>query len=169
MEHRRHSYHRKPRPKRSSRVTVPDRVGPHVKLVFSEIFRQGYTYDEVEQGSGVQRTTLKAWRIKNAPGLMTLEAVLGFLGWDFLPIPRARVLPPALVADLAPIAVRHGVSMEESIAAFLGIAARDRGLNTEALPFVPALQPYQPPPAAAAISFSASVAARPANGLSCAA
>lgn len=159
---------RGPRKQRRSRVTIPNRVGPHARLVFSEINRQGFTYDEVEEGSGVLRSTLKAWRVKNRPGLETLEAVFGFLGWDFLPVPRASVLPPALFDDLRPLAERHGASMELAICAFIGIAARERGLHTEALPFVPALRPYQPP-ADPTVTFGASAAGQLGSGLSCAA
>lgn len=41
-----------PRKRRPSTVTIPERVGPHVKLVFAEMRRQGQTYDAVEAGSG---------------------------------------------------------------------------------------------------------------------
>lgn len=144
MEHRRHSYHRKPRPKRPTKITIPLRAGPHVKLVFSEMKRQNVTYDEVEVGSGVLRTTLKAWRHKNKPGIETMEAALNFLGWDFVPIPRAKILPTALVEDLKPLAERHSASLEATIAAFMSIAARERGsVGEDILPFVGELRPYQ--------------------------
>ncbi|GJE51815.1 hypothetical protein GOFOIKOB_4879 [Methylobacterium tardum] len=130
------------RKKRQNKVTVPARVGPHVKLVFSEMFRQRVTYDEIEQGSGVLRSTLKAWRVKNRPGLETLEAVFGFLGFDFVPVPRARVLPPEILAELQPIADRLGTEMPRLIEAVTMIAAgvRER-VPTQAEPapvFIPA-------------------------------
>ena len=103
--------------RRASTLTIPERVGPHVKLVFAEMGRQGHRYDDVEDGSGVLRTTMKAWRSKNYPNLDSREAVFGFLGWRFVPIPADRVLPPEFVAELHPIAVRFGMSMPAAIEA----------------------------------------------------
>ncbi len=65
--------------RRISTLTVPERAGPHVRLVFAEMQRQGLRYDDVEDGSGVLRTTIKAWRSKNYPNLDSIEAVFGFL------------------------------------------------------------------------------------------
>lgn len=116
---------RNPEPKRrrASTVTIPERVCPHVRLVFSEIQRQNHRYDEVETGSGVLRTTLKAWRHKNRPGLESIEAVFGFLGWDFVPIPRECTLPPGVVAELRPIAERLGMTMPVAIEALIALTA----------------------------------------------
>jgi hypothetical protein len=119
---RRQAVHHKPR--RPSHITVPERVSPHVKLVFTEMQRQCRTYDEVEEGSGVLRTTLKAWRHKNKPGLDSIEAVLGFLGWDFLPVPRAKVLPAALVEDVAAVAAKHPTSFDKTVEVLVGLVAR---------------------------------------------
>jgi hypothetical protein len=51
------------------------------------------TYDEMEEKSGVKRPALKAWRHKNYPSLQSLEATLGALGYDFVPVPREIVIP----------------------------------------------------------------------------
>lgn len=99
-----------PKPKRLS-VTIPERAGPHVKLVFAEMQRQGFTYDELAWQSGVLRPTLKAWRLKNAPSLQNIEAALGVLGFDFVPIPREKAIPKEIAAELKPIAERLGLSM----------------------------------------------------------
>jgi hypothetical protein len=72
--------------------------------------RQGVTYDELEFRSGVLRSTFKAWRTNNRPGLDTIEAALGSLGWSALPVPRAETLPAALRKDLEEIVERHGLS-----------------------------------------------------------
>lgn len=112
----------KPKPKRAS-VTIPERAGPHVKLVFAEMARQGFTYDAVEERSGVLRPTIKAWRHRNAPSLTSMEAVLGVLGFDFVPIPRAKVLPPEVVAELQPIAERLGLTMPDTVRALAEIVA----------------------------------------------
>lgn len=113
---------RHPRPNpRPTRITIPDGVSPHVKLVFAEMQRQNITYDRVEDRSGVLRSTLKAWRHKNAPGLTSIEAVLGSLGWDFVPIPRAEVLPDAMRADLAAVAERHGQSLPKTIEGLISV------------------------------------------------
>ena len=101
--------------RRGTRITVPDRVSSHVKLVFSEMQRQRIIYDEVEAGSGVLRPTIKAWRHKNKPSLETIEAVLNYLGWDFLPVPRDEIIPPEVRKRLAPAAEALGLSMPESL------------------------------------------------------
>ncbi len=96
------------------RISIPDNVSPHVKLVFAEMQRQGFTYDEMAWVSGVQRAALKAWRVKNYPSLRAVEAVFGALGYDFCPIPRAEVIPPEIVAELKPIAERLKITLPEA-------------------------------------------------------
>ncbi|MEY9557459.1 hypothetical protein ABIF67_011582 [Bradyrhizobium japonicum] len=102
-------------------VTMPERVGPHVKLVFAEMARLRVTYDETEEGSGVRRASIKAWRRKNKPGLESLEAVLGFLGWDFVAVPRAKVLPEEVRVELQPIADKLGLTMPQTVTALIEI------------------------------------------------
>lgn len=102
-------------------VTMPERVGPHVKLVFAEMARLRITYDECEEGSGVRRATIKAWRRKNRPGLESMEAVFGFLGWDFVAVPRAKALPEEVRAELQPIADKLGLTMPQAITALIEI------------------------------------------------
>lgn len=102
-------------------VSVPERAGPHVKLAFAEMARQGFTYDEMEERSGVLRPTLKAWRYKNAPSLTNIEAVFGVLGFDFVPVPRAAVLPPEVERELRPIAEKLGLDMSRAIQALVEI------------------------------------------------
>lgn len=109
-------------------VTVPARVGPHVRLIFTEMKRQNVTYDEVEAGSGVTRPTVKAWRKKNRPGLDSIEAVLGHLGFEFVPLPTARAIPPEIAAELRPIAQRLDISMPEAVRIAAEIAYRDHHL-----------------------------------------
>lgn len=111
------------RKRRPSTLTIPQRVDPRVQLVFAEMRRQNVTYDDVEEKSGVLRTTVKAWRTKNKPGLESIDAVFGYLGWAFVPIPRERALPPELVAELRPIADRLGLTMPATIEALAAIAA----------------------------------------------
>ncbi|BAM87639.1 hypothetical protein S58_16310 [Bradyrhizobium oligotrophicum S58] len=112
--------HRRDRANRRT-VTMPDRVGPHVKLVFAEMARLRFTYDETEEGSGVRRASIKAWRRKNKPGLESLEAVLGFLGWDFVAVPRAKALPEEVRAELQPIADKLGLTMPQTVTALIEI------------------------------------------------
>lgn len=112
--------HRRDRANRRT-VTMPERVGPHVKLVFAEMARLRFTYDETEEGSGVRRASIKAWRRKNKPGLESLEAVLGFLGWDFVAVPRAKALPEEVRSELQPIADKLGLTMPQTITALIEI------------------------------------------------
>ncbi len=97
------------------RVSIPLHTGPHVRLVFAEIARQAYTYDEIEERSGVLRATMKAWRHRNTPGLANPEAVLGVLGWDLVPIPRDRVVDHDIIAELTPVADRLGSSLGDAL------------------------------------------------------
>ncbi|HEY0329633.1 MAG TPA: hypothetical protein VGC77_11095 [Rhodopseudomonas sp.] len=92
-----------------------------MKLVFSEMARLQVTYDEVEEGSGVRRASVKAWRRKNKPGLESLEAVLGWLGWDFVAVPRAKALPEEVRAELQPIADKLGLTMPQTVLALVEI------------------------------------------------
>ncbi len=96
------------------RISIPDNVSPHVKLVFAEMQRQGFTYDEMAWVSGVQRAALKAWRVKNYPSLNSLEAVFGALGYDFVPVPRADAIPQDVIAELKPIAERLKITLPDA-------------------------------------------------------
>ena len=79
--------------KRPSKITVPANANPLAKLVFAEMQKQGVTYAELEHRSGVLISTFKAWRTDNAPGLATIEAALGALGWALVPVPRMERIP----------------------------------------------------------------------------
>ncbi|APX85589.1 hypothetical protein BV511_13210 [Methylorubrum extorquens] len=148
MEQPSYRRRRKPKPGRISRITVPDGVSPHVKLVFAEMQRQSLTYGQVAERSGVLLPTLKAWRHKNAPGLDSLGAVLDSLGWTFVPVPREEVLPEDMRAGLAEIAERYGMSMPETIQGLISVIT---GIH-DGLPPPAAPAPCDPPanPAAAA-------------------
>jgi hypothetical protein len=78
-------------------------------MIFAEMKRQRITYDELEHRSGVLRSTFKAWRTNNRPGLDTIEAALGSLGWSLLPVPGPRAIPAAVRADLEAVAEKHGL------------------------------------------------------------
>ena len=116
---------RNPKPKahRPSTVTIPANVTPVVRIVFEEMRRQNKIYDVVSEGSGVLRATIKAWRYRNVPTLTSVEAVLGYLGWDFVPVPRAKVLPPGLVEALRPVADRFSLDMPTTVQALVEIVA----------------------------------------------
>lgn len=108
-----------------SKITIPERCHPLAKLVFSEMRRTCVTYDELEWRSGVLRSTFKAWRTHNRPGLESIEAALGALGWQVTVAPDIRILPPALRADLLELASKHGLETlpcVEFIAAFSGFS-----------------------------------------------
>lgn len=94
---------------RKSRITIPERCHPLAKFLFAEMRRQAVTYDELEHRSGVLRTTFKSYRTNNRPGLETMEAALGALGWSLLPVPRRETLPALLRADLEAIATKYAL------------------------------------------------------------
>lgn len=86
--------------KRPSKITVPARANPLAKLVFAEMAKQGVTYAELEWRAGVLVSTFKAWRTDNSPGLTSIEAALGALGWSLVPVPRMDRIPPEIAAGL---------------------------------------------------------------------
>jgi transcriptional regulator with XRE-family HTH domain len=103
---------------------MPERVSPHVKLVFAELARQQRTYDELEAASGVRRPTVKQWRRKNAPSLDSLEAVLNALGWQFIAVPaHVEMLPPSVAAKAAELAALAKIELGKVWSAAVQIAA----------------------------------------------
>jgi len=86
--------------KRPSTITVPQRANPLAKLVFAEMRRQGVTYSELEWRAGVLASTFKAWRGQSAPGLASIEAALGALGWALVPVPKLETFSPEVRASL---------------------------------------------------------------------
>jgi hypothetical protein len=84
--------------------------------------RHNCSYMELEFVTGVLRSTFKAWRTNNRPGLDTIEAALGAFGWSVLPVPKAETLPADLRADLEAVAAKHETALPclEFIAAAVG-------------------------------------------------
>ena len=108
--------------RRPSKITIPEHCHPLAKAVFAEMKRQNVSYDELEHRAGVLRSTFKAWRTNNRPGLDTIEAALGSLGWHVLPVPKPETLPAQLRADLEAVAAKHCAALPclEFIAAAVG-------------------------------------------------
>lgn len=118
---------------RASKITIPEHCDPRARLVFAEMRRQGVTYDELEWKSGVLRSTFKAWRKANAPGIHTVDAALGVLGWHLAPIPKLETIPPELRADLEAVAEKHRLNAlphPEFVSACIG--HRHPGSHTDA-------------------------------------
>ncbi|MBT1516167.1 hypothetical protein KIP88_37535 [Bradyrhizobium sp. SRL28] len=113
-------------------VTMPDHVGPHVKLVFAEMARQRVTYDSLEERSGVRRATTKAWRRKNRPGLESLEAALATLGFGFVPVPALEALPPELAGELTALALKLRMNIPQTWAAMIDIGVEQKLLRLRA-------------------------------------
>lgn len=78
---------------RPSKITVPERANPLAKLVFFEMGRQRVTYSELEHRANVLVSTFKAWRKEKNPGLTSIEAALGSLGWALVPVPCLDRVP----------------------------------------------------------------------------
>ena len=113
---------RKNAPRRTaSKITIPERAHPLAQAVFAEMKRQRVTYDELEWRAGVLRSTFKAWRTNNKPGLDTIEAALGALGWHVLAVPKPETLPQELRADLEAVAAKHATALP--CVAFIAAAA----------------------------------------------
>jgi hypothetical protein len=101
---------------------VPEKANPLAKLVFAEMRRQGVTYAELEHRSNVLISTFKAWRGQSAPGLMSIEAALGALGWTLVPVPRLDNLPPAILDQLQELG-QHFRTDDETFGAVLRAVA----------------------------------------------
>lgn len=105
-------------PKRSknpSRITVPEHAHPVARFIFDQMNKQGITYLELENCSGVITQTVKAWRRENRVGIDTAEACLGVLGFSLLPVPNPERLSPELRADLSALADKHGIDCDLSV------------------------------------------------------
>lgn len=109
-------------PPRVSRITTPEVCHPVVKVVFAEMRRQSITYDELEYRSGVLKSTFKAWRTNNRPGLETVEAALGALGWSFLPVPSLEHVPAKIRVELERLAKEWGDEDKLLLALLSGVA-----------------------------------------------
>jgi hypothetical protein len=102
---------------------MPDRAHPHARLVFEEMRRQGVTYGEIEHRSGILISTIKAWRNQTgAPGMASIEAALGALGWTLVPVPRPDTLPEQVREQLEEFG-QHFRSDEEALGAAIAAAA----------------------------------------------
>lgn len=122
----------KKRRKNPRTVTMPEHVGPHVRLVFAEMARQRMTYDALEERSGVRRATLKAWRKKNRPGLESIEAALATLGFGFVPIPALEAMPPELAGELTALALKLRMNIPQTWCALLDIHCEQKLLRMRA-------------------------------------
>lgn len=105
-----------------SRISEPVRAHPLCKRLYREMAARGVTYDAMEAESGVQKSTFKALRTANSPGVNSLQRLLQVVGHNLLPLPAAETLPPPLLADLGAITARHGLS-EPPIAGLIAVAA----------------------------------------------
>lgn len=113
-------------------VTMPEHVGPHARLVFSEMARQRVTYDALEERSGVRRATLKAWRRKNRPGLESLEAALASLGFGFVPVAALETLPFELAGELTALALKLRMNIPQTWSALIDIGVEQKLIRMRA-------------------------------------
>lgn len=119
-----------PKP-RGSRVTIPRHCHPAARIVFEAMREQRVTYDELEARSGVLRSTAKAWRSKNAPGMTGLEAVLGALHHRLVAVPNVEAMPPELRADLEPLAAKHGADLQHLVGWLVETCALNEALTAD--------------------------------------
>lgn len=89
---------------RESKITIPERCNPYARLVFALMKQQAVTYQELEFRSGVLTCSIKQWRKDNSPGLASIEAALGALGWWFVPTPQEDKIPDHIRAKIKAIA-----------------------------------------------------------------
>jgi hypothetical protein len=80
------------------------------------------TYADVEWRAGLQRSTLKSWRLEKFPSLRSAEAALGALGWGLAPYPLLETLPPRtreMAEDLGMSFFRDDHALAAAVAAAL--------------------------------------------------
>lgn len=85
---------------RPSRITIPPRAHPLVRLAYLLMKNTATTYSECEWRSGVLMQTLKSWRSEKRPGIASIEAVLGVWGWRLLPCPPLEDVPAHVMQKL---------------------------------------------------------------------
>jgi hypothetical protein len=106
-----------------SRISAPKSRHPLSRLVFEEMRRQNASYLEVEHRSGVLLSTIKSWRQQEVtPGLFSLEAVLGSLGWTIIAVPKIENLAPDARNALEAIEL-YFRSDDEALGAAISVAA----------------------------------------------
>jgi len=108
--------------KRPSKITIPKHAHPFAKFLFAEMNRQRVTYAELEHRSGVLVSTFKAYRTDNTPGLTSIEAALGAVGWTLVPVPKLDTLEPELAKKLDRLG-KYFRSREEAFGAAVLAAA----------------------------------------------
>jgi hypothetical protein len=134
---------KKPVAKKPSRITVPRHAHPLVKVLYAEMQRQGVTYEELGHRSGVLPQTFKAWRGSNTPGLATMEACLGSVGWALVPVPRIDEVPENVRAGVRALAAEwrdENAVLNELLAT---VCSRPIIVNTEG-PIVATITPRRP-------------------------
>lgn len=122
------------RSKRARRryATMPTGVQPIVRLVFSELSRQGLHYQDIEDASGVGRVALKSWRCRTRPSWESLQSVLSVLGFGFVPTPVLQVLRPEMAGEITALAMKLGADIPTTWAALIDIGVEQKLLRMDA-------------------------------------
>ena len=121
-----------------SKVTIPAGAHPLARLCFELMRKTNTTYLELEWRSGVLLSSIKAWRSKTVPSLVSMEAVLGVWGYRLVPTPPLCDLPEEVLAKLEEVG-QHFLSDEQTLAAAIvaGITSGERRHTaTEPAPLV---------------------------------
>lgn len=94
---------------RQSRLQIPPHAHPYARLVYALARDQNVTLEELAWRSGLSVGTIKeyrgappkgvsegairSYRKEKVPGLQSIEALLGALGWSLCPVPPMESLP----------------------------------------------------------------------------
>jgi hypothetical protein len=130
-----HRFYRKrnaPEPeRRKSTLTIPEHAHPATVLIYTLLCDRNVRVWQVCERAGVLQSTIKGLRTKNTPSLSTLDCLLGALRYSLVPTPYADDLPAGLREDLAPLAKKHGKSLETLTAYLIEAAALTRELSAD--------------------------------------
>ena len=68
------------------KVSIPERCHPLVRILFDEMQKQRLGVVDMAKKSGVNKNTLKDWRIRTTPRIADLEACFNVLGLKLIPV-----------------------------------------------------------------------------------
>ncbi len=98
---------------RFRKLTIPGSAHPLVRRLFEEMNNQQICMLDVAERSGVNKNTLKDWRVRTIPRVADLEACFNVLGLTL--VARPQKLAAAPTTELPPstfVGEPHGIGSQ---------------------------------------------------------